>query len=73
LYDDKRNRPSADALMMRAGYAVTEAAYRPQAWRERSRGEGTVPSFAGRHAARRFAVAIVDDDRGHARGDDAID
>src|SRR3546814_12398213 len=59
--------------MMRAGYAVTEAAYRPQAWRGRSRGGGIVPSFAGRHAPRGFAVVIVDDDRGHARGGDAID
>lgn len=30
-------------------------------------------SFAGRHAARRLAVAIVDNDRGDARGGDAID
>ncbi len=59
--------------MMRAGYAVTGAAYRPLAWRERSRGGGIVPSFAGRYAAMRFAVAMVDDDRGHARGGDAID
>ena len=68
-----RNRPLADALMMRAGYAVTEAAYRPLAWRGRSRGEGGARSFIGRHAARGFAVAIVDDDRGHTRGGDAID
>lgn len=59
--------------MMRAGYAVTEAAYRPLAWRERSRGRGGPRSFAGRHAARWFPVAIVDDDRGHTRGGDAID
>ena len=59
--------------MMRAGYAVTEAACRPLAWRGRSRGEGGPRSFAGRHAARGFAVAIVDDDRGHTRGRDAID
>lgn len=71
--DDMQNRPSADALMMRAGYAVTGAAYRPLAWRERSRGAGGAGSFAGRHTARGFAVAIVDDDRGHARGGDAID
>src|SRR3546814_9182864 len=48
-------------------------AYRPLAWRGRSRGEGGARSFTGRHAARGFAVAIVDDDRAHARGDDAID
>lgn len=68
-----RNRPLADALMMRAGCAVTEAAYRPLAWRGRSRGRGGPRSFAGRHAARWFPFAIVDDDRGHARGGDAID
>jgi len=68
-----QNRPLADALMMRAGYAVTGAAYRPLAWRGRSRGEGGARSFTGRHAARGFAVAIVDDDRGHTRGSDAID
>jgi len=73
LHDDKRNQPSVDAPMMRAGYAVTEAACRPQAWRGRSRGGDIVPSFTGRHTARSFAVAIVDDDRGHARGSDAID
>ena len=67
-----RNRPSADALMVRAGYAVTEAAYRPLAWRGRSRGEGGARSFAGHHAARGFAVAIVDDDCGYARGGDTI-
>src|SRR3546814_12530159 len=59
--------------MLRAGYAVTGAAYRPLARRGRSRGGGGPRSFAGRYAARRFAVAIVDDDRGHARGGDAID
>ena len=68
-----RNRPSADTLLIRAGCAVTGAAYRPLAWRGRSRGEGGPRSFTGRHPARRFAVAIVDDDRGHARGSDAID
>lgn len=73
MHDDKRNRPSSDAPIMRAGYAVTEAAYRPQAWRGRNRGGGIVPSFTGRHTARGFAVAIVDDDRGHAGGSDAID
>lgn len=36
-------------------------------------GQGGPRSFAGRHAARDFAVAIVDDDCGHARGSDAID
>ena len=59
--------------MMRAGYAVTGAAYRPQAWRGRSRGDDIVPSFVGRHAARGLAVSIVDDDRRHTRGGDAID
>ena len=68
-----RNRPLADALMMRAGCAVTRAAYRPLARRGRSRGEGGSRSFARRHVARGFAVAVVDDDRGHARGCDAID
>lgn len=59
--------------MLRAGYAVTGAAYRPLAWRERSRGEDGPRSFTRRHAARGFAVAVVDDDRGHARGCDTID
>lgn len=68
-----QNRPSADALMMRAGYAVTEAAYRPLAWRGRSSCGSSPRSFAVRHAPRGLAVAIVDNDRGHARGGNAID
>src|SRR3546814_8815025 len=48
-------------------------AYRPLAWRGRSRGEGGARSFTGRHAARGFAVAIVSDYRAPARGDAAID
>src|SRR3546814_3046957 len=67
------NRPSADALMMRAGYAVTRAAYRPLGLARKNSGRGGARSFAGRHAARGFAVAVVDDDRGHTRGRDAID
>src|SRR3546814_17809478 len=59
--------------MLRGGYAGTGAAYRPLGRRGRGRGGGGPRSFAGRYAARRFAVAIVDDDRGHARGGDAID
>ncbi|WP_159513245.1 hypothetical protein [Sphingomonas sp. T1] len=62
----------ADALIMRAGYAVTGAAYRPLAWRGRSWGKGGARSFASRHAARGFAVAIVDNDCGHTRSGDAI-
>lgn len=68
-----QNRPLADALIMRAGYAVTGAAYRPLARRERSWGEGDARSFVGRHAARRFPVAIMNDDRGHTRGRYTID
>src|SRR3546814_10055114 len=67
------NRPSADALMMRAGYAVTRAAYRPLGLARKNSGRGGARSFAGRPAARGFAVAVVDDDRGHTRGRDAID
>src|SRR3546814_5200623 len=59
--------------MMRAGYAVTRAAYRPLGLARKNSGRGGARSFAGRHAARGFAVAVVDDDRGHTRGRDAID
>src|SRR3546814_2735643 len=52
------NRPSADALMMRAGYAVTRAAYRPLGLARKNSGRGGARSFAGRHAARGFAVAV---------------
>lgn len=68
-----RNRPAADALMMRAGYAVTEATYRPQAWRGKRRGESGVRSFTARYPSRWFTVSIVDDDRRHARGSDTVD
>src|SRR3546814_21008189 len=59
--------------MMRAGYAVTRAAYRPLGLARKNSGRGGARSFAGRHAARGFAAAVVDDDRGHTRGRDAID
>jgi hypothetical protein len=52
--------------MMRAGYAVTGAAYRPLAWRGRSRGEGCARSFADLHAARGF-VRAGGGDRHHGR------
>ena len=68
-----QNRPLADALIMRAGYAVTGAAYRPQAWRGRNRIEGSARSFTGRFPSCGCTVSIVDDDRRHARGGDAID
>lgn len=68
-----RNRPSADAPILGAGYAVTEAAYRPQAWRERNRGEDGVRSFTGRQAAGWMILSGMDDDRGHSRTGDAID
>src|SRR3546814_5012695 len=58
---------------MRAGYACTRAAYRPLGLARKNSGRGGARSFAGRHAARGFAVAVVDDDRGHTRGRDAID
>lgn len=73
MHDDKRNRPSADAPMLRAGYAVTGAAYRPQAWRGGSPGEAGVRSFTGRHAAGWMILSGMDDDRGHSRTGDAID
>src|SRR3546814_17752752 len=59
--------------MMRAGYAVTRAAYRPLGLARKNSGRGGARSFAGSHAARGFAVAVVDDDRGHTRGRGAID
>ncbi|KAJ8138640.1 hypothetical protein OY671_008146, partial [Metschnikowia pulcherrima] len=68
-----RNRPEADALVMRAGYAVTRAAYRPQAWRGRSRIEGSARSSTARHPSWWFAVSVVDDDCRHARGGNTVD
>jgi len=67
-----KNRPLADALMMRAGYAVTRAAYRPQAWRERNRIEGSASLFAGRHASREVTVSTMNDNHRYARGGDTI-
>ncbi len=59
--------------MLRAGYAVTGAAYRPQAWRGRSRvREAGMQSYADRHALRGFTISIMNDDRRHARGGDAV-
>ena len=73
MHDDKRNRPPADAPMMRAGYAVTGAAYRPQAWRRRTRSEAGVRSFTDRQAAGWMILSGMDDDRGHSRTGDAVD